>query len=196
MSASGALLATEVEYHREKCDCGVCACRRYLNYRAPDSSPTRTLKIASYDGVGGGSGEPDRAYDSLIRDVDLELALGMVRDDFLRLVGGLNRNLKGEQDKHTMAMRRGALPVLKWLERFRYTEWVAACLVGAPGGWRDDRELFRSNGHATLRRLLDECAVEMARNLGHEVDAIVVTFQALPEMAAPPEWEAAPANRR
>jgi hypothetical protein len=166
----------------------VCQCRRYLRFTPPGRHPVPTLHIASYDGAAGGSGEPDRAYDPVVAEIDMQVALGMVRDDFLRLVGGLSRNLSGAKDRRTEAFRRGDGPVLKWLARFRRPEWVEACLVGAPVGWVDEQGLLRMNGHATLRRLLDQCAVEMALNLGAKVENEIWTWEPLPDLPAPEEW--------
>lgn len=190
VSAPGArwnALVAEIERHAERCPCEVCQCRRYLNYVPPERQSPATLKITAYGGEVGGSGEPDRHYDRVVREVDMQVALASVRDDFLRIVGGVNRNLKGMPDSRTGAMFRGAWPVMRWLERFRHAEWLEACLVDAPVGWWDEVGLFKLNGRYTLRRLLDECAVEMALNLGAKVEGKVRTWERPPELPAPPE---------
>ncbi len=180
-------LEEEVEVHGEGCRCLVCSCRRWLAFHASDQATPPVLKIATYGGMGGGTGEPDRAYDRVVSEVDLETALGKVADPFLRLVGSLNRNRQPEHPQYGYARRRGPLPVMRWLERFRYQEWLQACLIEAPGGWETHWDLFRANGQATLRRLLDECAVEMARNLGGVVEKPVRTTPRREVMPVP--WE-------
>lgn len=188
-----ALVEEAVEVHGENCRCTVCGCRRWLNFRAADQESPPTLKIATYGGTGGGTGEPDRAYDRVVSEVDLEVALACVPDDFVRLVGGLNRNLQSEHPwRHGEDPRRSPVPVMRWLERFRYQDWLEACLVDAPGGWRTERDLLRANGHATLRRLLDQCACEMAVNLGERVEGMVRTTARRRVMPVPWEPEGEP----
>ncbi len=165
----------------------VCGCRRWLGFHAHDEAVPPVLKIATYGGFGGATGEPDRAYDRVVGEVDMVRALEAVEDPFLRLVGALHRSLQPERPERGLALRRGPLPVMRWLERCRYAEWLAACLVGAPEGWTTHRELFRANGSATLRRLLDECAVEMARALGATVLGAVRTTPRRQVMPVP--WE-------
>ena len=174
------------DVHEEGCRCMVCVCRRWLNFHA-DELTSEVIKIATYGGSGSGTGEPDRAYDRLVREVDMERALGSVSDPFLRLVGGLHRNLQPERPEPGKALWRGPVELMRWLERFRRQEWAAACLVDDPGGWETQWELFHVNGSATLRRLLDECAVEMARFLGAAVEGSVRTTPRRRAMPVP--WE-------
>ena len=185
MSLAAELLE-EVEVHAPGCRCPVCQCRRWLAYASPDRQ-AEVLKIATYGGTGGGSGEPDRAYDRVVTEVDMERALGMVREPFLRLVGGLHRNLRGERDSRTLAWFRGPLPVIRWLERFEADRWTRECEADAEPGWETVRDLWRMTAHQTLRRLLDECAVEMARNLGAVVEGQVRTASGRSVPKAPVE---------
>lgn len=187
-------LEEAVEVHGENCHCLVCSCRRWLNFRGADQDSPATLKIATYGGTGGGTGEPDRAYDRVVSEVDLAIALACVRDEFLRLVGGLSRNLQPEHpwERGAGDPRRGPVPVMRWLERFRYQDWLEACMVDAPSGWVTHRDLFRANGHATLRRLLDQCACEMAANLGERVSGAVRTTPRRKVMPVPWEPEGEP----
>ena len=182
-----AVQAEAAEVHGDGCRCAVCVCRRWLSFHAADQAPAAVLKIATYGGMGGSTGEPDRAYDRVVSEVDMERSLGAVGDPFLRLVGRLHRNLQPEHPERDKAWRRGPLPVMRWLERFRYAEWLEACLVDAPAGWETHWELFKAHGTATLRRLLDECAVEMARNLGATVEKPVRTTPRREVMPVP--WE-------
>lgn len=187
-------LEEAVEVHGENCHCLVCSCRRWLSFRGADQDSPATLKIATYGGTGGGTGEPDRAYDRVVSEVDLEIALACVRDEFLRLVGGLNRNLQPEHpwERGAGDPRRGPVPVMRWLERFRYQDWLEACMVHAPSGWVTHRDLFRANGHSTLRRLLDQCACEMAANLGERGEGAVRTTPRRRVMPVPWEPEGEP----
>ena len=142
----------------------MCQCRRWLAYAAPDRQP-EVLKIATYGGTGGGSGEPDRAYDRVVTEVDMERALGMVREPFLRLVGGLHRNLRGERDSRTLAWFRGPLPVIRWLERFEGEPFGPGLVL------RGARERLRPILMTALATGLALVPLVIAGNLpGHEIE--------------------------
>lgn len=157
--------------HAPRCPCLGCQARRWLSYR-PDGAPA-TLKIAIYGEGGGGSGEPDRAYDRVVSEADMELALRKVgrRRPFLAYAGQLWRTLPPPPGTQTRLSR-----VLNVLER--RPEWWA--------------ERDGEGARETLFRLLDELAVEMALEMGLRMEALPGKPVKVPQ--APPGWREADAT--
>ncbi len=97
--------------HAPRCACAVCACRRWLRYWPLEEHPsaTATVKVARYDGAGGGGGEPDRAYDVVVSWVDLHSALATIPNPFLRLAAA--RRVSVADDRAIVAVVSGSFPI-------------------------------------------------------------------------------------
>jgi hypothetical protein len=147
--------------HAPWCHCSnVGAIKRWLAYtpeegRYPDGA---TLKIATYGGVGSGSGEPDRHYDCVVREVAYRFALAGVQPDRLRDVAEVWQSTGDPLRRHP---KTGV---------WNTTEGP---LVN-PKGPRNAQEAVMGKlniDSATLFRQIDECARKMAVILGERCEA-------------------------
>ena len=173
--------------HLSGCPCLACQSKRWLTYRWPGDSPTPTLKITSYGGTVGGTGEPDRLYDSAVREADCERALSMVEDVFLRAVGYAAREVPPRglvrMVRNNYPVRRADREVVRFLERKWSAHWYpmrAERLHQDP-----DETTFQ-----TLSWLLDEVARSMSRTMGEEPREGALGTKPLKLEPAPPEMAA------
>ena len=151
------------------------------------------MKVARYDGAGGGGSEPDRAYDVVVSWVDLHRALANIPDPFLRLAA--QQRVAVASTWSIVAVVSGSFPVqwgfaLQEAPRehpvtvevaidpesgLRRAQAVCKCgrswegFGGTASGKRSVDELAAAwaRAHATpLGWVLDRAAEAMARQLG------------------------------
>ena len=146
----------EEELHAPRCGCLACRARSWLRYTWPGDAIVPTLHLTSYGGLGGGSGEPDRAYDPVVAEADFVLALLGMPDGLVKAAGIAARTVPPrritEPDK---AIVRPARLVAQHLRRTRWGEWAAV---------REERS--EETERDTLEWLLEECAKAMAAAMG------------------------------
>lgn len=176
------------------CRCPGCAAMAWLTYRWPGDSPTHTLKITAYGGLGGGTGEPDRHFDPVVRESDYERALSRVGDPFLRAVGYAAREvpphpraLQGRAVR--FAVRRSDREVVRFLEQKWGAHWY-------PLRAERLRENPDETNFGTLSWLLERVAREMAAQMGYEVPEGRLRAKRPQPEPEPVEFPEAPANRR
>ena len=148
----------EVE-HLPWCRCpSVSAIKRWLDYTPEDGRYPNgvALKIATYGGTGSGSGEPDRSYDSVVREVAFRFALAGVQPDSLRTTAEV--------------WQKTPPPLRRYRGELNYTEGP---LVN-PRGPRDRKEVVMGKLNldaGSLFRQVDECARQMAVIMGERCDS-------------------------
>lgn len=151
---------TEIE-HDPWCRCrSVGAIKQWLAY-APEEGryPVGvTVKIATYGGVGSGSGEPDRHYDQVVREVAYRFALAGVQPDRLRVVAEAWQSTGDPLRRHpkTGALNQTEGPLVH------------------PKGPRTAQEAVMGKlniDSAALFRQIDECARKMAVIMGERCEA-------------------------
>lgn len=179
--------------HAPRCSCLTCQARRWMRYTdAKNAYPEGVgLKITSYGGVGGGTGEPDRLLaDPVCTEADFRRALALVPTRFLALVVTEFRSVP--EPWHSTASnphRSRTVAVMDAIASRAFDDWNRARLEGM----REAQE----TPAATLYRLLDECAVEMGRVMGERREGRPSRLRKTVEVAeGPPEWADAPARRR
>ena len=143
--------------HAPRCGCLACRARSWLRYTWPGDAIIPGLKIATYGGAGGGTGEPDRHLaDPVVAEADFVLALLGLPDSLVKAAGIAARTVPprriAEPDK---AIARPARLVMQHLRRTRWGEWAAVREARSEETERD-----------TLEWLLEECAKAMAAAMG------------------------------
>ena len=183
------------------CPCLGCQSRAWLSYRWQGDAPVIGLKIAAYGGTGGGTGEPDRAIaDPVVREADFQRALSLVPDVFLRAVGyaardvpppkrALQEMVEGGPGGRGYPVRRSDREVVRFLERKWSAHWY-------PTRVERMRENPDETTFETLSWLLDECAREMAAQMGQEVREGKLRAKRAAVEPEPPAFDEAPALRR
>jgi len=178
--------------HMPRCSCLICQSRGWLRFRPKeDAYPVGVgLKIATYGGTGGGTGEPDRALaDPVCAEADFRRALALIPTEFLRTVGTLYHET-APPDRASKANPHAsrAVTVMDAIAAEAWIEWNDARALGMLHGGENPTQ--------TLHRLLDECAVEMGKAMGERMEGRPSRMRPVAVAEAPPEWEQAPANRR
>ena len=187
-------LEAEADPHYN-CPCLGCQSRAWLSYRWQGDAPAHTFKIATYGGTTGGTGEPSRAYDPVVREADFARALSLVPDVFLRAVGYAARDIPPPKGalramvEGNYPVRRSDREVVRFLER----KWSAHWYPTRAGRMRENPD---ETTFETLSWLLDACAREMALQMGQEVRPGKLRAKRAAVEPEPPAFDEAPALRR
>ena len=166
------------------CRCPGCAAMAWLTYRWPGDAPTHTLKITAYGGLGGGTGEPDRHFDPVVRESDYDRALSLVDDPFLRAVGYAAREVPpapkalAQMLAENYPIRRHDREVVRHIEQ----KWGAHWYPLRVQRLREDPD---ETNFGTLSWLLEGVAREMAAQMGYEVPEGRLRAKR-PQLDAPP----------
>ena len=174
--------------HAPWCRCSnVGAIKRWLAYTPEEGRyPVGvTVKIATYGGVGSGSGEPDRHYDQVVREVAYRFALAGVQPDRLRVVAEAWQSTGDPLRRHPVTGKLNS---------------TEGPLVH-PKGPKNAQEAVMGKlniDSATLFRQIDECARKMAVILGERCEGrprrLAKLFSVLEvEEADPVRWKRYPA---